>query len=210
MIENYSSAIKTRAIIEGCQSRNIFFILFFHLLFISNVDACNCGDIAPLSRAVVSQYELVLKGKVQRILPCENGSYQIEIKAGSIYYGAYEQEITLRADCSGTCAMVFNMDEHWLLYCTKNNAQKYLISPCGHSRKFPSAQEVDYEAEVRGTSVFEDAEYLESNFEIAKEVERNLEARKYRRVEPGLIPIFLGVSLLFMLAGYFVIKRVRK
>ena len=210
MIENYSSAQKTHTFSSGCHRGVIILSFFLLTLFYGVCNACECGILAPISRQVISQYAVVFKGKVLQVQPCLDGMNSVLVQAETVFYGDFREKYSIEVQCEGTCGMVFNEGEEWLWYCKKNNAQDYLVTTCGHSRKFPVELEQDYEAELRGTSVFEDLEFLGSKYEAIDFDRQDLEGRKYQKVDPDLIPVFLGVSVLFMLVGYLVFKKLRK
>ena len=69
---------------------------------------------------------------------------------------------------------------------------------------------VDYQYDLRGTSFDEDLTFLKDNFSVKVYGKRELLPKKYEKVNPKLVPILLGVGLVFMVVGYFVIKKLKR
>ena len=72
-----------------------------------------------------------------------------------------------------------------------------------------SKEEIDYQTEVRGSSFVEDLNFLKQHFSLKVPGKKELSAKKYEKFDPKLVPIFLGIGLLFMVLGYFVMKKLK-
>jgi len=186
-----------------------FFLLFFlTMLFIPGV-ACVCDEKRSLTLQVCSSYDVIFSGKVQKSSPCETGESVVTFEVLELYKGDVDPECNVRYVC-GTedCSVDFQNDYEWLVFVNKNNAQECVFDLCSYSRALLPDSFSVYDNQVRGTTFFQDKDFLVSNFDVDKMFSNELKARKYEKVEPKLIPVFLGVSLLFMLVGMFVFKKV--
>ena len=92
----------------------------------------------------------------------------------------------------------------------KNNAQEIQVNQCSFTRNQLPDTVQDYSEVVRGTKFEDDLVFLKNNFESKVDDKNELKAKKYEKVDPELVPVFLGISLVFMLIGFLVIKRVGK
>tara|TARA_B100001173_G_scaffold14910_1_gene12322 strand:+ start:271 stop:858 length:588 start_codon:yes stop_codon:yes gene_type:complete len=166
-----------------------------------------CGVLPKLSLEQCGHYNLIAFGKIESDLDCENE--RVSFNAISVFKGSLKDKIVdLYTSCSGS-GLPFTQGEYWLVYGVYNNAQELKLSICGHSRKQISKGEIDYQTEVRGSSFFEDLSFLKQHFSLKIPGKKELSAKKYEKFDPKLVPVFLGIGLLFMVLGYFVMKKLK-
>jgi len=178
------------------------------MLFTPGV-ACVCDEKYSLTLQVCSSYDVIFSGKVQESSPCEAGESLVTFEVSELYKGQVDPECNVRYICGAEdCSLDFQNDSEWLVFVNKNNAQECVFDLCSYSRVLLPDSFAVYDNEVRGTTFFQDKDFLVSNFDVNKRFSNELKARKYEKVEPKLVPVFLGVSLLFMLVGMFVFKKV--
>ena len=182
--------------------------LFFLLFFSNNLNAAVCDDLPKLSLEQCGHYDFIAYGKIESDLNCDNE--QVSFYPLSVFKGYIEgKKIDLFTSCSDN-GLPLSKGEYWVLYGFYNNAQQIKLSICGHSRKQISNEEVDYQRDLRGTSFDEDLTFLKDNFSVKVYGKRELLPKKYEKVSPKLVPILLGVGLVFMVVGYFVIKKLNR
>jgi hypothetical protein len=178
------------------------------LLAFSNCSIASVCDILPkLSLEQCGHYNFIAYGKIESDLDCENqlvSFYSISVFKGSLK----DKIVDLYTPCSGN-GLPVTKGEYWLLYGFYNNAQELKLSICGHSRKQIAKEIVDYQTEVRGSSFNEDLNFLKQHFSLKVAGKKELTSKKYEKFNPKLVHVFLGVGLLFMVVGYFVIKRLK-
>ena len=122
--------------------------------------------------------------------------------------GEIDEEAELFTSCNNQ-GLAVTKGEYWILYGEMNNSLEVKLSFCGHSRKQLPKEQRDYETEIRGTSFEEDLAFLKANFDTKQKDKNELKARKYEKVDPYLVPILLGAGLLFMVVGFFIMKRLK-
>ena len=166
-----------------------------------------CDDLPTLSLEQCGHYDFIAYGKIESDLDCDNE--QVVFSPISVFKGYVEDEtINLYTSCSDN-GLPLSKGEYWILYGFYNNSQQLKLSICGHSRKQIYKEGFDYQQDIRGTSFEEDLTLLKENFSLKVFGEKELLPKKYEKVDPKLVPILLGVGLLFMVVGYFVIKKLK-
>lgn len=191
----------------------IFFIFLF-LLFLNQGYSCICvEELKGLDAQVCSRYEWIFEGKVTEI-DCDKES-QIKVEIIRSFKGDQNTFELINVDCLTSCSANFQQGEVWLFTLNRNNALEAYFEYCEHSRKkVVDNQDVDYQVEARGTSYTQDLQFLADHFgdgnskSDADVIE--LKERKYEKVDPKLIPWFLGISLVVMLLGYLIFNLVSK
>ena len=180
------------------------------LLFIaiSNCSIASVCDVLPkLSLEQCGHYNFIAYGKIESNLDCEN--QRVSFYSISVFKGSLKDKIVdLYTPCSGN-GLPVTKGEYWLLYGFYNNAQELKLSICGHSRKQISKEEIDYQTEVRGSSFIDDLNFLKKNFSLKVVGKKELAPKKYEKFNPKLVPVFLGIGLLFMVVGHFVMKKLK-
>ncbi len=168
--------------------------------------AYSCPDLPKLSLQQCGHYDFIAYGRIDSELDCDDE--QFLFTPINVFKGESAKGIDLYTKCQGD-GLAVSKGEYWILFGKMNNSLEVQLSFCGHSRKQLPVGEKDYEAEVRGTSFSEDLAFLKNSFNEKKESQNELKARKYEKVDPVLVPILLGVGLVFMVVGYFFIKRLK-
>ena len=174
------------------------------LLIPGSVFSYSCPDLPKLSLEKCGHYDFVAYGRVDSEVDCEDQKFLFT--PINVFKGESSKSIDLFTKCQGEGLSV-SKGEYWILFGKMNNSLEVQLSFCGHSRKQLPVGEKDYETEARGTSFSEDLAFLKNSFIEKKENQNELKARKYEKVDPILVPILLGVGLVFMVVGYFFIKR---
>jgi len=181
--------------------------LFFLVLFYHSSYAVVCDVLPKLSLEQCGHYDFIAYGKVETDFDCENEKFSFQ--PIFIFKGfSKEKNIVLYTPCSDGGLHV-SKGEYWIIYGFLNNAQELRLSICGHSRKQIPEDQIDYFQDIRGSNFKDDLAFLKENFTLKSFGEKELLPKKYQKVDPKLVPILLGVGLLFMLIGYFVIKKMK-
>ncbi|MFT6716922.1 MAG: hypothetical protein ACJA0Q_001570 [Saprospiraceae bacterium] len=188
-----------------------FFLLLVLTMLLNPCLACVCDEKPTLSLQVCSLYDVIFSGDVQNTSVCEDGNSKVLFNVSELYKGDVEFVSELQYVCGvEDCSVDFHDDSEWLIFAKKNNAQECIFELCSYSRELLPDSTAVYINQLRGSTFFQDKDFLASQFDIKKRSKNELRSRKYEKVDPKLIPVFLGVSLLFMLGGMFVFKRVSK
>ena len=173
--------------------------------------ACVCDGREKLNFQVCSSYDVIFSGQVEGFATCEEGVSAVTFSVSELYKGRVNVNCEVEFVCgSEDCSIGFQEGQEWLVFVDKNNAQVCVFDLCSHSRQLLPSEHAVYDNELRGSSFFEDKNFLNNNFEANKGFNDQLQSRRYKKVDPVLIPVFMGVSVLFMLLGVFVFKRLSK
>jgi hypothetical protein len=185
------------------------FLIFVFIVVFSNAQACICGTLDFLTLQECGRYDWIGYGVVNNTDTCPEGV--INFHPLKIYKGGYSKEVEISFDCDQECIPDVNAGEYWLFYAKKDNAQDLHMSFCSHSRRQLPDSIQDYLGSANGRSFKGEMAFLDKNFEIAIKTRGiNLEARKYKKVNPAYVPYLLSAGLVFMLIGYFVFNRIMK
>lgn len=187
---------------------NLWLSSFALLLFSFTSKACICSEMKPLSVETCGFYDFIAYGRVDSEIDCNN-SGSLLFSPVELFKGDAVGDIILYTDCQD-CGVSFSKGEYWIVFGNKNNAQEIRVNQCSFTRNQLPDTVQDYSEVIRGTKFKEDLVFLKNNFESKVEDKNELKAKKYEKVDPKLIPVFLGIGLVFMLIGFFVIKRIGK
>lgn len=183
-------------------------LLCVSLLFCLSASAYVCNEIPLLTLEACGQYDYIAFGRVISEVNCEE--QKVKFAPLNTFKGAQEEgEIDLFTSCKDD-GVLFSKGDLWLVYGSLNNAQEIQVHVCGHSRKQFENEVNDFYVLERGSSFKKDFAFLKKNF-AEKDANRNdLKPRKYEKVDPIMVPVLLGVGLIFMIVGIFVFKRLGK
>lgn len=185
--------------------------IILSLLLSGNSFACLCEEYSVLSKQECSKYGVIFQGTVSASDGCDNGAGKVLFSIQELYKGATSREQEIVLECKKSdCPLDFELGDDWLIFAQKNNAQEIIFDPCSRSRKLLPDSVKDYFTELTGLSYFQEQAFLQQNFTVNAGFDGNLKARKYEKVDPKLIPVFLGVSLLFMIIGIFAMRYFKK
>ena len=175
------------------------------LLFLSlSSKAVVCSELNKLSLQECSQYDFIAYGRIDAALNCEEGSAQFT--PVSVYKGKMEESIELFTSCEDG-GIPLAKGEYWILFGDLNNAQEIQLNICSHSRRKALPGEMDYSSDVRGTTFEDDLAFLEKNFTQKIAGQNELLPKKYEKIDPVMVPVLLGIGLIFMIVGYFFIRK---
>lgn len=153
-------------------------------------------------------YDFIAYGRVDSEIDCSN-SGALLFSPVELFKGDASGDLILYTDCKD-CGVSFSKGEYWIVFGNKNNAQEIQVNQCSFTRNQLPDTVQDYSEVVRGTKFEDDLVFLKNNFESKVDDKNELKAKKYEKVDPELVPVFLGISLVFMLIGFLVIKRIGK
>lgn len=176
-------------------------------LFCSNcIYAKVCPELPALNLQQCGHYDFIAYGRVDEQINCDEGS--VLFAPISVFKGISDDLVKVLTNCSDN-GIPMSKGEYWLVFGKKNNAQEINVSICEHSRlQFPEG-EIDYLLDIRGSSFHEDLSFLKDNFKKKIVGEKELLAKKYEKISPLKTLILLSSGFVFMLVGFFVIRRMK-
>ena len=89
---------------------NLFKLVFFSLLLFFKVEfakACQC-PLSELSRAECDKYEIIFKGKIVSVAPCDNKFGVAVFEVEELYKGNATKQFKVLFECGIECAQEFN------------------------------------------------------------------------------------------------------
>ena len=204
-----------KASARGCLicsfTMKVIHVIILFLVFTKASFACVCDDFDVISKQECGKYEVIFAGTVLKYFPCEKEKGKVIFAVQDVYKGELSKEQELVFECkTDDCPVEFLKDEEWLIFAKKNAAQEIIYHPCSRSRKLLPDTVQDYFTELTGQTFFQEKAFLQDNFNGSIGFDGNLKAKKYEKVDPKLIPIFIGISLIFMIVGILVMRYLKK
>ena len=147
---------------------------FFFLLIAQFSFACDCPNIRPLEKDLITKkYQVVFYGKVTG-LGNHDGKFFIKFSVMEPYIGKLPHEIEI-IDPNSDCSLGFGEGQEWLIYASYKEFGKAGTDLCTPSRKHFEKESDDYNIVLRKTKLEEDREFLKTNFGVQKFFERSKE-----------------------------------
>jgi hypothetical protein len=180
-------------------------LLFFKIEF---ARACEC-PLTELSRAECDKYEIIFKGKILSVAPCDNKFGVAVFEVEELYKGNATKQFKVLFDCNVECAQQFNEGEEWVIYSRYKQIDKAIMDWCSRSRKFFKNDKEDFYTATYGNDYFDELKFLRQNLHLHRlRVETNNAAE-----ERNLIPsktqtlLMLLVSLTAIFLFYWLFKK---
>lgn len=186
------------------------FIFFIFLLSSAEVSACGCPELHPLTLADCGRYEVIFEGTIDSVYACSDEKALTYFSVETLFKGDFLTIVPVYFECGTSCEMDFQKGDRWIIYGEKNNAQEVVVNFCSRSRKQPAEGETDHYAFASAHTYNEELSLLNEFFEIGEKHNEGIQPRKYEKVNPSLIPIFLLVSIIFMAVGLYLFRRKKK
>lgn len=190
------------------QSNSFWFVSFLLIAAFSNYSVASVCEVLPnLSLEQCGHYDFIAFGKIESDLNCEGEEFSFY--TFSVFKGhVKKKKINLYTSCFDN-GLAISKGEYWILYGYFNNSQQIKLTVCGHSRKQTLNEEIDYQKELRGSTFQEDLNFLKENFSIKLFDKKELLPKKYEKIEPKFVPILLGIGLIFMIIGFFIMRKLK-
>src|ERR1043166_7108143 len=93
------------------------FLAFFLIFSFNFASACDCPPVRPLSKELCGGFNVIFRGKVTSVTPCdEKGNAVASFAITALYKGNCEKEIQVNFECMSSCMMSFAPGEEWIIY----------------------------------------------------------------------------------------------
>lgn len=186
------------------------FLVFILLLQADEMIACKCPELHPLTLADCGRYEVIFEGKVESVTPCDGENALAHLSIETLFKGNFLTIVPVHFDCASSCGMALQKGEKWIIYGELNNAQEVVINFCSRTRKQAAAGESDNYIFNATHTYNEELNLLNEFFRPDEKHNEGIEPRKYEKVDPSLIPIFLLASIIFMAVGMYFFRKRKK
>ena len=138
------------------------YLLFLILLFCQKGNCCLCIHPGNIDEKQFHQYNLIFKGKVERIY--EKGFERIILLKIKAYYKGKQTSKTIKIispDQSGTCGIFPKIGEHWLIF-AYSSGKTFNTNLCTRTKNMNS-KAWDYDKD----GLKNDLKFLENKRKIA-------------------------------------------
>ena len=131
--------------------------LFLLLPFFSL--ACQC-PVTQLSREECEKYELIFKGRIIKIIPCDQKFGEAVFEIDELFKGNATHTFTVLFDCNEDCAQQLNAGEEWIVYTRYKQIDNAKLDWCSRSRKYFRNEKEDFYKINFGNDYFEELNFL--------------------------------------------------
>lgn len=183
-----------------------FTILFLFLLKTSF--ACQC-PLTQLSKSECKKYELIFRGKVISVAPCDNKPGVALFEVQDLYKGNLPKQFQILFNCDEPCASKFNVGEEWIIYTRFKQINNGLIDWCSRSRRFIKNEKEDFYAVTYGNTYDQEIKFLQDSLglhRLMKAQTNNLQHRNLLPTPTETIIILLS-SILVIFLFYFLFNK---
>ncbi|MDO9000751.1 MAG: hypothetical protein Q7W45_13365 [Bacteroidota bacterium] len=185
----------------------LFFVTVLFLISkISN--ACQC-PLTELSIKECDKYEIIFKGKIISVTPCDNKFGIAIFEIDELYKGNATKQFKVLFECGVECAQEFSEGEEWIIYSTYKQIDKAVMNWCSRSRKYFKNDKEDFYAVTYGNDYYEEASFLKKNLGLHRLLAQTSNAAEERNLIPSksqTIMLLLS-SLLVIFLFYWLFKK---
>jgi hypothetical protein len=193
-----------------------FFLLI--IVFTSNsLFACVCEPLAPISKELLKNYDIVFWGKVDSVSQNKAGENIAYFTVNELYKGNSEQTTQLLFDNASSCMMNFVKSDEWLIYASYTNFDKLNVHLCSHSRKMFAEQSKDVYFTNANRTFEEEKDFLKTELGIQKLIIRSELIKQQSELKPHNDQpsntnkiILLLISVLVMVGVYIITQKKKK
>lgn len=189
-------------------------ILIVLLITAKGLFSCECPPLAPVTKEIYSNYDVLFFGHVDSIAMCDSqGNSFVYFTIDELYKGNVAQHLKVSFDCSSECLMSFTAGEKWLMYTNYKRFDLLTVTICSHSRKFFDDESKDFYLLTAQRTFNQEKEFLKTTLGIqpfAQSNEQYMQATSITRNEqPSSINklLLLTISFAVMAIIYFIFKR---
>jgi hypothetical protein len=187
--------------------RSLF--IFFSLIFLSiKVSACQCPTTA-LSLDECAKYEIIFKGKIISVSPCNNKFGEAVFEISELYKGAITKKFKILFECEAECAQPILVGEEWIIYSRFKQVNNGLLDWCSRSRKFFAIEKQDLYTVNFGNTYDEEAKFLGTKLGMHRPLTEVVQTTQNRNIRPSLTQTItiLICSLLAMIGFYWFLRK---
>lgn len=137
-------------------------ILVSCILSLQSVYACQC-PLTTLSRAECDKYEVIFRGKILSVKPCQDNFGEAVFEISELYKGMVTKEFKVLFECGVECAGEFAPGQEWIIYSNYKQVNNVKMDWCSRSRKYFKIDKEDYYKETYGNDYDDELTFLRTN-----------------------------------------------
>ncbi|MEO6302712.1 MAG: hypothetical protein ABIP51_06035 [Bacteroidia bacterium] len=186
--------------------RSVFIFLFFIKTVFTY--ACQC-PLTGLNVAECDKYEIIFRGKIVSVTPCDNKFGIATFEVEELYKGITAKQFKVLFECGVECAVGFNEGEEWVIYSKYKQVDKALMDWCSRSRKYFKNVKEDFYAVTYGNEYFDEVKFLRENLGLHRTRKETTTVDANRNQLPNTNQtIILGLcSIVAVLLFYWLFKK---
>jgi hypothetical protein len=192
-------------------ANNFFKIVFFSLLLLFKtefVKACQC-PLTELSRAECDKYEIIFKGKILSVAPCD-GKFGVAVfEVEELYKGNTSKQFKVLFECGVECAQQFTEGEEWIIYSKYKQIDKAMMDWCSRSRKFFKNDKEDFYTVTYGNDYYDELKFLRQKLGLHRLRTETHNAAEERNLIPTkmqtILMLLISISAIFLF--YWLFKK---
>jgi hypothetical protein len=170
--------------------------------------ACQC-PLSSLNIDECNKYDLIFKGKIISLKPCENKPGEALFELEELYEGNATQKFTILFECNSECALRLNVGEEWIIYTNHKQLNNAQLNWCSRSRKYFSNDKEDFYSVNYGNDYVEELKFLRDNFGLHHFLPEPKNVTTDRNIKPSLNQsiAMVVISISFILLFYWLFNR---
>lgn len=180
--------------------------------------ACKCATIAPVTKELCKEYDVVFTGTVDSVATCDsNGISLAYFNIIALYKGNTMQQVKVHFDCKSSCMMSFAKGDEWIIYANYQRFDVISVKLCSHSRKRFKQGEQDFYLAAAQRTFDEEKEYLKTELGIQSFIETGKWNKEQQELKPhndqpsNINKIYLLlVSFVVMILIYIITRKNKK
>lgn len=142
------------------------------LFAVRHAAACQCPP-TTLSAAEAAKYEIIFRGKVERVTPCGDRPGEAVFRVAELYKGNATETFTVQFGCDDPCAVGFHETEEWIIYSRYRQVNLARMDWCSRSRRFFENENHDFYKVNYGNDYMEEVLFLRENLGLHRLLHEN-------------------------------------
>lgn len=186
-------------------------IILLFLLFVKTSTACQC-PLTRLGKAECNKYEIIFRGKVISVAPCDHKPGVAMFEIQDLYKGNLTKTFKVIFNCDDECASKFNVGEEWIIYTRFKQIDNAFMDWCSRSRRFIKNQKEDFYAVTYGNSYDDEVKFLQDSLGLHRTMREQVTASQHRNQlpTPNESIVILICSILAILLFYYLFNKFLK
>lgn len=155
------------------------------------------------------KYEIIFKGRIDSVKPCENNSGEAFFRIDELYKGNVTQYFKVLFKCDEPCAVQFNPGEEWIIYTRYKQVNNAMMDWCSRSRKYFKVENQDFYKVNYGNDYDDEVEFLRKNLGLHRVASGSKNISEKRNIKPSTNQsiIILICSLAAIILFYWLFNK---
>jgi hypothetical protein len=178
------------------------FLLLGLSFFSSPLIACQC-PLTQLSLEECNKYEVIFKGKIVKVIECDNKFGEVLFEVQELYKGNSEEKFKVLFECEVDCAQKFSVGDEWIIYSRYKQLDNAMMDWCSRSRKFFKVDTEDFYTYTYGNDYEDELVFLRKNLGLHRTLVERKSQIDGRNIKPSInqtifvLLISVGTIVLF-------------